>query len=157
MLSLAGFLLVRDFNGSSSTTTIFPLALVFKTGQGALAQYVRVPADHFASKPSNINFIQASGISLAGITAMQGIRHSGLEAGQTILINGGTTAVGSTAIQIAKAIGCKVVATCSTPNVETVKGLGADIVRLTVSQSRFFPTIFLPRFLITRQLRLLNI
>ncbi|KAF8508092.1 quinone oxidoreductase [Hysterangium stoloniferum] len=97
-----------------------------RTGRGALAQYVRIPADHIALKPSNIDFSQAAGIAMTALTAYQGLEHMKLEPGQTIFINGGTTGVGSFAIQLAKAKGCIVVATCSTPNMEIVKNLGAD-------------------------------
>lgn len=44
------------------------------------------------------------------------------------MINGGTSSVGVFAIQMAKAIGCHVVVTCSSASFETVKGLGADEV-----------------------------
>ncbi|KAF8504133.1 hypothetical protein BU17DRAFT_58327 [Hysterangium stoloniferum] len=102
--------------------------LPLRTGRGALAQYVRIRADEISLKPTNIDFLQAAGISLAGLTAYQGIEYMKLEAGQTIFVNGGTTAVGSCAIQMAKAKGCIVVASCSTANVEIVKNLGADEV-----------------------------
>lgn len=66
---------------------------------------------------------------MAGQTAYEGLIDIGkLEAGQTILINGGSSAVGAFAIQIAKAIGAKVVATASGRNEEFVRGLGADEV-----------------------------
>jgi len=108
------------------------VAMTLKTGQGALAQYTRLPADHITHKPAAVSFTQAAGIGLAGTTAYQGLERAKLEAGQTILVNGGTTAVGSFAIQIAKAKGCTVVATCSTANIEVVKGLGADEVIIVI-------------------------
>jgi NADPH:quinone reductase-like Zn-dependent oxidoreductase len=102
--------------------------VVIKTSQGALAQYTRLSADQLTHKPTNVDFTQAAGISLAGMTAFQSLKFAQLEAGQTIFINGGSSSVGSSAIQIAKAKGCKVVTSCSTANVELVKGLGADEV-----------------------------
>jgi len=127
----AGTIVYPNKSNFSKGDAVFgwiPPQLTFQTGQGALAQYVRVPADHVAPKPSNVDFTQASGMALVGMTAFQCLKLAGLEAGQTIFINGGTTGVGSTAIQIAKAKGCRVVATTSTPNVDIVKGLGADEV-----------------------------
>ena len=62
------------------------------------------------------------------MTAYQGLRLAQIESDQTIFINGGSSSVGSFAIQIAKAKGCKVVSSCSTSNVELVKSLGADEV-----------------------------
>ncbi|KAL9612058.1 MAG: hypothetical protein Q9167_003318 [Letrouitia subvulpina] len=49
-------------------------------------------------------------------------------AGRSILIWGGSSAVGSNAIQLAKAAGFEVVTTCSSRNFEYVKGLGVDKV-----------------------------
>ncbi len=50
-----------------------------------------------------------------------------LQAGQTILIHGGSGGVGSFAVQIAKARGAKVIATASTANQDLLKQLGADV------------------------------
>lgn len=101
------------------------------TSQGALAQYVRVPADHLAIRPSNVTPVQAAGVTLAGQTAYGALLDCGkLEAGQTVLINGGSSAVGAFAIQIAKAKGAKVVATASGKNEAFVRRLGADEVSI---------------------------
>jgi NADPH:quinone reductase-like Zn-dependent oxidoreductase len=112
-------------------------ATTLKTGQGALAQYSRVHADQLTHKPENIDFIHAAGISLAAMTAYQGLELAKIKEGQAIFVNGGSSSVGSLAIQIAKATGCKVVSSCSAANVELVKSLGADEVKST-SQC-FFP------------------
>ncbi|KAF8061553.1 hypothetical protein FPV67DRAFT_1704135 [Lyophyllum atratum] len=85
--------------------------------QGALAQYVRMPADHLVIRPPNVSPIEAAGITLVAETAYEGLIDIGkLEAGQTVLINGGSSAVGIYAIQIAKAKGAKVFATASARN-----------------------------------------
>ncbi|KAG5635903.1 hypothetical protein H0H81_009728 [Sphagnurus paluster] len=95
--------------------------------QGALSEYVRIPSDHLVIRPSNVSPIQAAGITLVAQTAHAALFDVGkLEAGQTILINGGSSSVGAYAIQIAKAKGAKVVATASTKNEEFVRKLGAD-------------------------------
>ncbi|KAG5651777.1 hypothetical protein H0H81_007416 [Sphagnurus paluster] len=95
--------------------------------QGALSQYVRMPADHLVIRPPNVSPIQAAGITLVAETAYEGLIDIGkLEAGQTVLINGGSSAVGAYAIQIAKAKGARVVATASGRNEEFVRKMGAD-------------------------------
>lgn len=105
------------------------LALQQKTGQGALAQYISIPTTLIALRPPSLVATQAAGIALAGVTAYHALFISmGIESGQHILINGGSSSVGSCAIQIAKAHGCTVTASCSTPNIDLVKGLGADEV-----------------------------
>jgi len=97
------------------------------TREGALAQYLRVPASHVVTRPSNVTATEAAGFTLAGQTAWQSLFNlAKLEAGQTVFINGGSSSVGAFAIQIAKAKGIKVVATASAKNEELVRGLGAD-------------------------------
>lgn len=59
-----------------------------------------------------------------------------IEQGQRVFINGGSTSVGAYAIQIAKAKGCRVVASCSGKNIDLVKSLGADEVRQLLSRSQ---------------------
>jgi NADPH:quinone reductase-like Zn-dependent oxidoreductase len=51
-----------------------------------------------------------------------------LQAGQTVLIHGGSGVIGSCAVQLAKQAGARVIATASTANVERVRALGADVV-----------------------------
>jgi NADPH:quinone reductase-like Zn-dependent oxidoreductase len=51
-----------------------------------------------------------------------------IESGQTVFINGGSSGVGLAAIQIAKSMGCKVVATASAKNKDLLLGLGVDEV-----------------------------
>jgi NADPH:quinone reductase-like Zn-dependent oxidoreductase len=108
-----------------------PSELKFKTRQGALAEYIRVPTDYIVLRPSNITPVQAAGITLVAMTSYQGLIHVGkLESEQTVLINGGSSAVGAFAIQIAKAKGAHVVATASGKNEAFVRQMGADEVRI---------------------------
>lgn len=103
----------------------------FKTRQGSMTSYAFVPANNLVHRPSNISPVEAAGLTLAGLTAYQGIfDFSQLEPGQTIFINGGSTAVGAFAIQFAKVKGCRVVASASGKNEKFVRDLGADEVIL---------------------------
>ncbi|KAF8892618.1 chaperonin 10-like protein [Infundibulicybe gibba] len=126
--------IVADANGTefSNGNPVFgciPVTFNSVTKQGALAEYVRVPASHIAPRPQNISPTQAAGIALVAQTAYQALfQIGGLEAGQTIFINGGSTSVGAYAIQIAKAYGAKVVAAASGKNEEFVRKMGADEV-----------------------------
>lgn len=105
----------------------------FKSRQGALAQYIVVRAEDVALRPANINPTQAAGIALVAQTAHQALFDiAKLEPGQSLFINGGSTAVGYSAIQLAKAIGCKVTVTASGKNEDFVKSLGADVVSTLV-------------------------
>ncbi|KAJ9117260.1 hypothetical protein QFC20_000405 [Naganishia adeliensis] len=72
---------------------------------------------------------QAAGLPIAGMTAYEGIvKRAKVHAGQRVFINGGSNAVGSIAIQIAKQRGATVVTCCSAAKLEFVLGLGADVV-----------------------------
>ncbi|KAF4614751.1 hypothetical protein D9613_003251 [Agrocybe pediades] len=95
--------------------------------QGTLAEYLKIPAEHIAVRPPNLTPVQAAGITLASLTAYQALKGiADLQPDQTLFVNGGSTAVGIFAIQYAKAIGAKVVATASGKNEAFVRGLGAD-------------------------------
>ena len=95
---------------------------------GGYADYVSLTPDELAPKPSNVSFVDAAGVPLAALTAWQALVDlAQLHSGQTVLIHGGSGGVGSFAIQIAKALGAKVIATASTPNQELLQKLGADV------------------------------
>lgn len=94
---------------------------------GAYAEYVVVKESKLGLKPNSLTMQKAGVIPLIGLTAVQGVRICGDDS-KSILILGGSAAVGMAAIQIAKASGKKVYTTCSTRNVEFVTGLGADEV-----------------------------
>lgn len=90
---------------------------------------MKLPASQLVIRPSTISPTEAAGISIVALTAYTAlIPLAQLEAGQTIFINGGSSAVGAAAIQIAKEKGAKVVASASGSNEAFVKALGADEV-----------------------------
>ncbi|EIW64614.1 NAD-P-binding protein [Trametes versicolor FP-101664 SS1] len=104
-----------------------PLNQNLSTGQGALSQYTRLPAVDVVLRPKNVTPTEASGFTVAGLTAYQALFDlAKLKEGQSVFINGGSTAVGSFAIQIAKAKGAHVAASASAKNEQYVRGLGAD-------------------------------
>jgi len=103
---------------------------VFGATSQSFAEYVSVPQDRgIVSKPENVGIEEAASVGVAGVTALQALRHHGrLQPGQRVLINGASGGVGTFAVQIAKALGANVTAVCSTRNVELVRSLGADRV-----------------------------
>jgi NADPH2:quinone reductase len=80
--------------------------------------------------PNGVTDEQAAASTLVGITAHLGlVRDAKLEKGETIFVNGGSGGVGSTVVQMSKAIGARVVATAgSDKKVELCRKLGADFV-----------------------------
>jgi NADPH:quinone reductase-like Zn-dependent oxidoreductase len=103
---------------------------VFGGRGGAFAEYVCARADRSITlKPANVSFEQAACVSLAGLTALQGLRDGGhVQPGQKVLINGASGGVGTFAVQIAKSLGADVTGVCSTKNLDLVRSLGADHV-----------------------------
>jgi len=98
-------------------------------GYGTYAEYVCVPEDELALKPSNVTFEEAAATPQAALVALQGLRNVGqIQAGEKILIIGASGGNGTFAVQIAKAIGAEVTAACSTRNIEFVRLIGADHV-----------------------------
>src|SRR6266487_1473559 len=94
-------------------------------GFGAFAEYVSVPENAVALKPTRLTFEEAATVPLSAVTALQGLRDQGhIQPGQKVLINGASGGVGTFAVQIAKAFGTEVTAVCSTGKMAMVRALG---------------------------------
>jgi NADPH:quinone reductase-like Zn-dependent oxidoreductase len=94
---------------------------------GAFAEYAVAKVADMVRAPSNLGFVQAAALPLAGSTAWQAIfDEAGLTAGQRLLVTNSSGGVGSLAVQFAKAKGAHVTAIASARNEEFVRGLGAD-------------------------------
>jgi NADPH:quinone reductase-like Zn-dependent oxidoreductase len=95
---------------------------------GGWAEYAVLAENETAIKPKSVTYADAAAVPLAALTAWQALIDTAtLNAGQTVLIHGGSGGVGSFAIQIAKARGARVIATASTANQDLLKQLGADV------------------------------
>ncbi|KAL5326657.1 hypothetical protein ACEPPN_004345 [Leptodophora sp. 'Broadleaf-Isolate-01'] len=94
---------------------------------GALAEFALVEEKHAVAIPEGVDILDVAVLGVAGLTAYQSIV-SRVKKGDHIFINGGSGGTGTLGIQFAKAAGCHVTTTCSTPNVELCKRLGADVV-----------------------------
>jgi NADPH:quinone reductase-like Zn-dependent oxidoreductase len=96
---------------------------------GSHAEYRTMPADGLVvRKPANLSFEQAAALSFGGMTMLGFYRRGALKAGERVLVNGASGAVGSAAVQLARALGAEVTGVCSTANVELVRSLGAQHV-----------------------------
>ncbi|MFJ4840174.1 NADP-dependent oxidoreductase [Streptomyces sp. NPDC088746] len=97
------------------------------TRDGSLAEYTAVEARNLAPLPSDVDHTVAAALSIAGLTASQGLfDHGRLTAGQTVLIHGAAGSVGSVAVQLARDVGARVIATGRSADRDTALGLGAD-------------------------------
>jgi NADPH:quinone reductase-like Zn-dependent oxidoreductase len=102
---------------------------VFGGAAGSLAQWAVAREKSLALLPSGVTVEQAAAVPVAGVTALQALRDKAhVHAGQHVLVNGAAGGVGTYAVQIAKALGARVTAVCSTRNVELVRSLGPDDV-----------------------------
>ncbi len=98
-------------------------------GQGSYAEYTLASEDRVARVPEGMGFAEAAALPVASLTAWQGLfDRGGLRAGQRALIHGGSGGLGSFAVQFARWAGARVAATCSTPNVDYLSGLGVERV-----------------------------
>ena len=99
-------------------------------GLGAYAQFALVQAAGAIVRiPDSLGFGEAAGLCDGGLTALPFLRDTGrVQPGQHVLINGASGCVGSTALQVAKAMGAIVTGATSSRNVELVRSLGADRV-----------------------------
>ncbi|WP_275780044.1 NADP-dependent oxidoreductase [Paenarthrobacter sp. Y-19] len=95
---------------------------------GSFAEYIALPERLLARKPESLDWNESAGLPLAGLTAFQVLKRLELAAGETVLIHGGSGGVGSLGIQIAKALGAKVIATASEKNHDFLRSLGAEPV-----------------------------
>ncbi len=97
---------------------------------GGYAEYVNVPAANCFVIPPNLNFQQAAAIPLVFVTAWHMLTsRAAIRLGETLLVVGGGSGVGSAAIQIGKLLHCHVIATVgNAEKAQLAKELGADEV-----------------------------
>jgi len=97
---------------------------------GGFAERVAVPASALVRLPDKVDFTTAAALTLAGSTAMHMLTYRAqARKGDWVLVIGGTSGVGSAAIQIAKQLGAHVISTGSTAaKRDFAAGLGADHV-----------------------------
>ncbi len=103
-------------------------AVLFPAG-GGFAELALASADRLAPMPGKANFVEAAGLVIGAGTAYEGLIDRGrLQAGETVLITAAAGGVGSAAVQIAAAVGARVVAVASPSNHDYLLSLGASEV-----------------------------
>ncbi|WP_327255574.1 NADP-dependent oxidoreductase [Streptomyces sp. NBC_01244] len=95
---------------------------------GTYAELVSAPVRTLARKPRELTFEQAAGVPLAGLTAYQSLTRVGLKAGETVLIHSAAGGTGSLGVQIAVALGLRVIGTAGAHNHDYLRSLGAEPV-----------------------------
>ena len=92
---------------------------------GAYAAELVAPAQALVPRPPALDWAQAAGLMLTGVTAWHLLAATGVHEGDTVLIHGASGGVGVMAVQLAAARGARVVATASPQRHGFLRGLGA--------------------------------
>lgn len=97
---------------------------------GAFCEQIAVNENAAFSMPKGLTFEQAAGVSITYFTSYYALKQRGkLQAGETLLVLGAAGGVGTTAIELGKLMGAKVIAAASTQEkLDLCKSLGADEV-----------------------------
>jgi putative PIG3 family NAD(P)H quinone oxidoreductase len=96
---------------------------------GGYAEYVTVPAGQVAPVPDGLSLVDAASVLEAAATVWSNVFWiGGLDRGDTFLVHGGSSGIGTMAIQLAAAAGARVVTTAgSDQKLDVCRALGADL------------------------------
>lgn len=95
---------------------------------GGYATELVTSAQSLVPKPAALDWAQAAGLMLTGVTAWHCLVATGIGRGDTVLIHGGAGGVGIMAVQLAVAKGATVIATASPARHDFLRGFGATAV-----------------------------
>jgi NADPH2:quinone reductase len=99
--------------------------LAFRT-MGGYSSAITLPASDVFAKPKALNFPEAANLLLASATAAEALDVTKLASGETILIHGGSGAVGIAATQLAVQLGARVISTASPARFDEVRRFGGE-------------------------------
>lgn len=95
---------------------------------GTFAEFCAVPVRAVARRPSALNWDEAAGLPLAGLTAYQALDRLDLSEDDTVLVHAAAGGVGVLGAQIALACGARVIGTASPGNHDFLRSLGVEPV-----------------------------
>lgn len=95
---------------------------------GCWAEYAVCKSDRVVKKPSYLSFYEAGVVSLSGVAAISGLLVCDIKQNDSLLIIGASGGVGLLTLQLAKALGCRITAICSSRNIPLAYKYGADRV-----------------------------
>ncbi len=104
-------------------------AVVALTPGGGYAEYALVDAGNALPRPAGLTDAEAAAVPETFFTVWHNVfQRGGLRAGETLLVHGGSSGIGTTAIMLAKAFGAKVFTTAgSDEKCDACRALGADL------------------------------
>ena len=96
---------------------------------GGYAEYCLAHEGHALPVPKNLSMAEAAAVPETFFTVWHNVFERGaLKSGETLLVHGGTSGIGTTAIQLAKQFGAKIITTAGSPQkCEAARKLGADL------------------------------
>ena len=96
---------------------------------GGYAEKVAVPAGQVLPVPAGLSLVDAAALPETTCTVYSNlVQVGGLRAGETLLVHGGASGIGTTAIQLGKAFGARVICTAgSAEKLDFCRALGADV------------------------------
>ena len=105
-------------------------------GGGGYADYAACDARHALPIPRGLDFAAAAALPETVFTVFANVfEHGALQAGETLLVHGATSGIGTIAIQMGKAAGARVIATArGAAKAATAKALGADVAIDTTAE-----------------------
>ncbi len=124
-LEVAGEIVASGENASRWRTGDKVMALCHG---GGYAEYCRVNENHCLGIPGKLSFVEAAAIPETFFTVWYNVfMRAGLGPGETLLVHGGSSGIGTTAIQLAKSAGASVITTAgSDDKCSFCTGLGAE-------------------------------
>lgn len=114
----------EDAEGPGGALSVGDEVIAFSV-PGAYATELTVPASNVVPKPADLSWQTASGLLLTGSTAVHALSVVGVAEGETILVHGASGGVGLAAVQLAVAVGAKVLGTASEQRQHLVRQHGA--------------------------------
>lgn len=118
---------VTEVGQDVRNTAVGDEVLAFRI-RGGYASSVTVPARDVFVKPPGLGFPEAANLLLAGTTAADMLRITGVRPGETVLVHGASGAVGVSVVQQARLLGARVIGTSSDGNVGLLDRFGAEPV-----------------------------
>jgi len=113
-----------DLTGPTGPVKVADEVIAYRVSGGYASELI-APGDALVPKPASLDWAQAAGLMLTGVTAWHCMVATGVGAGDTVLIHGGAGGVGIMAIQLAIARGATVIATASPAKHGFLRELGA--------------------------------
>lgn len=113
---------------NSAIKTDSGLSIIGASRHGGFAEFVSVPAKNVCKIPDSLSFDAACTLPICYLTAVYGFTsRGGLKEGETVVVHAAGSGTGTAAIQVAKHLGAKVIATAgSDEKLEKARALGVD-------------------------------